>query len=74
MLIYTLRLSKVFHSGLYNIALSCINPKMEQNVTSTEVWLDFKNYFLWKENVIHNMYFWRGSIPSKETYIIINIK
>lgn len=74
MLIYALRLPKVFHNRLYNIALSCINPKMEQNVTSTGVWLDFKNDFLWKENIIHNMHFWRGSIPSKETYIIVNIK
>lgn len=47
---------------------------MKQNVTSTKVWLDFKNYFLGKENVIHNTHFQRGSIPSKETYIIINIK
>lgn len=47
---------------------------MEQSISSTEVWLDFKNYFLEKENVIHNMHFWRGSIPNKEAYIIVNIK
>ena len=38
------------------------------------VWLELKNCFLGKENVIHSMPFQRGSIPSKETYIIVNIK
>ena len=71
--IYLEGIQSVSQQAVYYVALSYINLKVKQNITSTEVCLDFKNYFLGKENVIRNMHFRRGSIPSKETYIIVNI-